>query len=224
MKKTIIILMLVLASFSLSAAVYYVGAEGGVTLNTVIAGKGYRDYKYNLGVGYKVSVPFVVEFTDNLGLETGLSVYGKYYRYSQVVNAYGKKQTNFDLDVRNGYLSLPVAFRLSVPVSSSFDIFTTLGGFMGFWVYGNRSGSVVNGNSAKESVNEYTDLSLYNIFDAGVRATLGAGMSFGPFLGYLEGEYCLSLTDMNKSQKYGSYHIHNSTFLVTLGILWGINK
>lgn len=223
MKKTIVILMLILASFSLSAAVYYVGAEGGVTLNSVIAGKGYRDYKYNLGVGYKASLPFVITFTDNLGLETGLSVYGKYYKYSQEVSTGNSKQMNFNLDVRNGFLTLPIAFRLSFPVSS-FDIYTTLGGYMGFWVYGNRSGVVINGNSEKESVNEYTDLSLYNIFDAGVRASIGAGMNFGHFFGYLQGEYCLSLTDMNKAQKYGSYPIHNSTFLVTLGILWGINK
>ncbi len=223
MKKTITLLSLVLVAFSLSAATYYVGADGGVTLNNVIAQKGYRNYDYSMGVGYKVSIPIVITFNDNLGLESGVSVYGKYYKYSQTVDAGGKKQANFDLNIRNGFLTFPVAFRLAFPISN-FEIFTTLGGYLGAWVYGNRSGSVINGNDKSESVNEYTDLSLYNRFDAGVRSTVGAGVNFGQFLAYLQGEYDFSITDMNKRQKYGSYKIHNSTFLVTLGILWGINK
>lgn len=211
--------MLVLLSVSLSAATYHIGYEGGVTLNSVIAGKGYRDYKYSMGVGYKASIPFVVEFNDNLGLETGLSLYGKYYKYSQTVAiSSDNKQTNFDYEVRNDFIIFPLCVRFTLPVSD-FELYTTLGGYMGVWGHGNRSGSVININEKKESVSEETDLSLYNMFDAGLRATLGAGVNFGPFLGYLQGEYSFSLTDMNKWQRHGAYHIHNSSFVISLGLL-----
>ncbi len=224
MKKVVTLFFLVLVTFSLSATVCYVGAEGGVAFSSVVASKGYRDYEYKMGVGYKASIPVVIKFTENIGLDTGVSVYGKYYKYSQdVVGNNSKKQTNFDLDIKNGFVTFPVALRLSYPISR-FDIYTSLGGYLGVWAYGNRSGKVINGNDKSENVSEKTDLTLYNRFDSGVRVSVGTGVKFGSFYGYLQWEYDFSLTDMNKRQKYGAYRMHNSTFLVTLGLLWGINK
>ena len=223
MKKFIAITSLLLAALTLSAATVYVGAEGGVTFNTVVAAKGYRNYRYSPAVGYKVSVPVVVTFNDNMGLETGLGVYAKNHRYSQTVSSSGTEQTNFDLSVSNGFVTLPVLFRFSIPVKQ-FDIYASVGGFVGYWVYARKAGYVLNGNSKKENVDTMTDLSLYNQIDAGVAAKLGFDINFGSFQGYVQGEYDLSLTGMNKSQKHGAYITHNSTFCVTLGILWGINK
>lgn len=216
--------MLALTLVSLNAATYYVGADGGATLSTAVAGKGYRNYTYSYGVGYKAGVPFVVMFNDNLGIKTGVSMYGKYYRYSQTVTGYsGEPQTNFLLSIKNGFLEFPIALKADLPLNG-FDLYFTAGGYVGAWLYGNRSGSVHNGNSKAENVSEDTDLNLYNRFDAGVSVSVGGGIEFGQFVGYVEGEYALSLTDMNKSQKFGSFPVHNSTFAVTLGLLWGINK
>ena len=223
MKKTIVLLSLLLSVLTLSAATYYVGAEGGVTFNTVAAAKGYRNYKYSAAVGYKVSLPFVVTFNDNLGLETGISVYAKNHKYSQNVSASGTEQRNFDLSISNGFVTLPLLFRFTIPVKQ-FDIYASVGGYAGYWVYARKTGVVLNGNSKDENVDTMTDLSLYNRIDAGLCAKIGGGISFGQFRGYIEGEYDFSLTSMNKGQKYGDYRIHNSTFCVTLGILWGINK
>ena len=223
MKKTIIILSLLLSVMTLNAATYYVGAEGGVTFNTVAAARGYRNYRYRSAVGYKVSIPFVVTFNDNLGLETGVAVYAKNHKYSQTVSASGTTQRNFDLIVNNGFVTLPLLFRFTVPMNQ-FDIYASVGGFAGYWVYARKTGVVLNGNSKEENVDTMTDLSLYNQIDAGLSAKIGAGISFGSFRGYVEGEYDFSLTSMNKAQKYGDYRVHNSTFSITLGILWGINK
>lgn len=224
MKKAITLLCLVLVTFSLNAATYYVGAEGGVAFNSVVANKGYRNYEYKMGVGYKASIPVVIKFNDIIGLETGVSVYGKYYKYSQEVVGYNNnKQTNFNLEIKNGFVTFPVALRLSYPISQ-FDIYTTIGGYLGVWAYGSRSGSVINGNEKSENVSEKTDLSLYNRFDSGVRVSVGTGVNFGSFYGYIQVEYDFSITDMNKRQKHGAYRVHNSTLLVTLGLLWGINK
>ncbi len=223
MKKAISILTLLCVMLALPAVSYYVGADGGVTFNTVIAGKGYRNYEYDWGTGYKASIPFVVEFSDNLALETGFSLYGKSYNYSQKVETGETKQTNFDLSVRNGFVTLPLLVRFSVPFGK-FGLYSSLGGWVGFWAYGTRSGSVVNGNDNSESVSEKSDLSLYNRFDAGVSAKLGFDVDLGPVMGYVEGEYDLALTDMNVRQKYGSFPIHNSSFSVTVGALVEIAK
>lgn len=223
MKRTFAILMLFSVMLTLSAATYYVGAEGGLAVNTVVAGKGYRNYKYSAEVGFKSSVPVLIMFTDNLGLDTGLAMYGKNYKSYQTVTVDGKKQVNYNLEVNNGYLELPIAFRASLPIKN-FNFYLSVGGYMGAWLYGSRSGTVVNGNDKVEEVNETTDLSLYNRFDAGLLARIGADVGFGAFKLYAQYEYAFSVTDMNKSQKYGAYPIHNSTFSITLGALWGINK
>lgn len=226
MKKIVTILMLFFVMVTLcatSATTYYVGAEGGLTINRVVAGKGYRNYKYSTGMGYKASVPVVIMFTDNLGLDTGLSMYGKNYKSSQTVLVDGKDQVNYNLEVTNGFLELPVSFRASISLDN-FDFYITAGGYMGLWLYGNRSGTVVNANEKTESVNETTDLSLYNRFEAGLNTKIGAAINFGSFKGYAQYEYSFALTDMNKGQKYGAYPIHNSTSSFTLGLLWGINK
>ncbi len=217
------IITLLTVMLSLGAASYYAGMDGGVTFNTVIAGTGYRSYEYDWGTGYRFSFPFVVTFNDNIALETGLAMYGKNYRYFQNTESGSVKQTNFDLTVENGFISFPLLLRYYLPLGN-FDFYTAIGGWMGVWVYGSREGFVVNANSKKESVDEKTNLSLYNRFDAGAALKLGVDVDFGSCRAYVEGEYGLSLTDMNKNQKHASYPVHNSTFSVTFGCLMEVGK
>lgn len=223
MKKTITILILFSVMLSLNATTYYVGADGGLTINSIVAGEGYRKYEYSAQLGYKASVSVVIMFTDNLGLNTGLAMYGKNYKGFQTVSVDGENQENYNLEINNGFLEFPVAFRASISLQR-FDFYGIAGGYMGLWLYGNRSGKVMNGNNKAQDVNESIDFSLYNRFEAGLIATTGVAINFGCFKGYAQYEYSFSLTDMNKSQKHGSFPIHNSTSSITLGLLWGINK
>ncbi len=222
MKKTVTILLLLSVMLSLSAATYYVGADGGMTANTVISGDGYRNYKYDARVGYRASLPVVVMFTDNLGLDTGIAVYGKYYNASQTVMNGIKSQENYNLNINNVFIELPLAFRASLPLGASFDAYFSVGGYLGWWIYGQRTGSVINMNEVKENVNEKTNLSYYNRLDAGASTKIGFGYSFSSFRAYVESECALSITDMNRSQTYGSFPIHNFTYAVTLGLLWRV--
>ncbi len=219
MKKLTVFCIFLLSLMSLSAAVYYVGADGGVTFNSVIAGKGYRDYKYDYSVGYKAEVPVVISFNDYLAFESGVSIYGKNYKYSQSV----KDQVNFDYTINNGFLSFPFSLKVSYPIKD-FSLFLSLGGYMGGWLYGSREGTAVSQNDREVDVSEKTDLSHYNRFDAGIRVRIGAGYEFYCIKVYTAVEYLYSLSDMNKRQKYGSYPIHNSTFALTLGLLYRINN
>lgn len=223
MKKIVMLLVALLFVTSLSASTYYVGFDSGLVVTNIIAGSGYRNYEYKESSGYKVSVPIVMMFTDNFGLDTGVSLNWKNYNKSQTVKASGETQKNFDLDVRNCYLEFPIAFRSSVTIDE-LDLYCSVGGFLGALLYGDRTGQVINMNGTSEKVSEKTDLSLRNRFDAGVSVKLGAGINMGRFKFYYDVEYDYSLTDNFIWQRNGANHIHNSTYALTFGLLWGINK
>ncbi len=221
MKKTVAIIVISAVMLTLGAATYYVGADGGVTLGNVISGGGYRDYRYSWAAGYKASIPVVISLDENIAVETGVSMYGKYYRGSQFLTSLFTY--TYQLDVKNGFLEFPLSFRVTFPVNIV-DIYLSLGGFMGAWLYGSRNGTVLDMNGKDVPVDEVTDLSYYNRFDAGMSAKFGVAVNLGAFKLYLENEASLSLTDMNVRQKHGANPIHNFTYAATLGVLWGINK
>ncbi len=224
MKKTMILLLLTLAICSLSAATVYVGGELGINSNSIIAGRGYSGYEYSAAVGADFSVPVVVEFTPNIALQTGLSLQEKAYEYTKNVKVKGETDTIFVYSVSNCFVELPLALRMSINFGGSrWGAFCTVGGYLGYWAYGTRSGNAYGFTSVRP-VEEETDLSLYNRFEAGVSLAGGVDVEFGSYDAYLLFGYSLSLTDMNKSQKYASYPVHNSTVSVAAGLLWGINK
>ncbi len=237
MKRIIALTVIALTLFSLSAFTYHVGLSAGGDLNCIIAAKGYRNYEYGLKAGFTGGADFLLDFTKSLSLESGITYIGRDYSY--------KRGSSIDYRVNNGFLILPVALRLAFPlrasaetavenedgttetvtgkVDSGFSLFGGVGGYVGLWLYGKRSGSVM-GFGEMEKVDEYTDLDSYNRFDAGVLASFGVGMDIGKIDAYVKLMYLQSLTDMNKKQSHGAYPIHNATVSLTLGVLWGINK
>lgn len=224
MKKTMTLLLLALALTSLSAATVYVGGEVGINSNYIIAGSGYSGYEYLSAGGLDIRVPVVVEFTPNIALETGASFQTKPYGYTKSVTVKGEKNDIFGYDEVNSFIEIPLSLRLSIDFGGSrWGAFATLGGYCGYWVYGFRTG-VAYGLTSGRPVEEKTDLSYYNRFEAGLSASVGADVEFGSFDAYLLVGYSIALTDMNKSQKYASYPVHNSTVTVAAGLLWGVNK
>ncbi len=224
MKKTMTLLLLTLALCSLGAATVYVGGELGINSNSVIAGSGYSGYEYSPSAGAGIAVPVTVEFTPHIALQTGLTFQWKAYGYTKNVTIKGEKNTIFSYGVNNGFMELPLALRLSINFGESrWGAFCTAGGYLGFWTYGERAGDAFGFTSVRP-VEEETDLSLYNRFEAGVSLSGGIDVEFGKYEAYLLLGYSISLTDMNKSQKHASYPVHNSTVAVAAGILWGINK
>ena len=235
MKRLVTLLTLVLVALSLSAAVTYsVGVEGGADYNTIIAGKGYRDYTYSGKISYTVSVPVVVEFTPSLGLQTGVTFAEKDYHYGRTLSytdTSGETSSirTIDYILYNGFLELPVAFRytLNFGEDSDWAVYATAGGYLGYWLKGRRTGSILGSSlvGATENIDEAVNFDYYNRFEAGVNASLGVKWQFSEkFDAHVQIGYSLSLTDMNKYQKHGSYPIHNSTVTVSGGLMWGINK
>ena len=224
MKKLVTLLTLVLVVFGLSAATVYVGGEVGLNTNSIIAGKGYSGYTFTPSLGCSLTVPVVVEFTPSLGLQTGVTYVKKSYDYDKTLKIKGQEETLFKYNCENGFVEIPVAFRYSLNIAGSrWNAFATVGGFIGFWTDGERAGEAY-GSTSGRSVDEKTDLSLYNRFQAGVSASAGVDVEFGTMEAYLSFGYSLTLTSLNKSQKHASYPVHNSTFTVAAGLLWGIDK
>lgn len=227
MKKTITALFFLLMVFSLSAAALSVGLEAGADWNGIIAGEGYRNYRYSNKTGFTVSIPVLLELMPSLELETGLSYTMKNYGYSRTVEDDSASVRTLDYSRYNHFIEVPVALRYTDTLGGgSVSLFASVGGFFGLWVYGSRSGYAysISRNPGLIPFDEKTDLENYNICQAGVSASLGVKFKLSDRAdSYIRAGYCLALTDLNRAQKYGSYPIHNSTVTLTGAVTWRVN-
>lgn len=228
MRKTIAALFFFLMIFSLPASALSVGLEAGADYNGIIAGAGYRSYTYSSKPGFTLSIPVLVELGPSLELETGLSYFMKNYGYSRTVEDDSTTIKTLDYSRYNHFIEVPVALRYTdtLGISSRVSLFASVGGFVGIWVYGSRSGRAYSISRNPELIpfNEKTDLENYNICQAGVSASLGVRFRLSDRTdSYIRAGYSLALTDLNKAQKYGSYPIHNSTVTLTGAVTWRVN-
>ncbi len=224
MKKVLVILTLFLLVFPLSAIKVRAGASMGFSINSIIAGKGYRNYEYGEKPGFSFSADFVLDFTSFSGIETGIEYIGRNYSISRSAFYSGSESTVLAYTVTNSFLLVPLALRFTLPVSMNDDkdiltVFSSVGGYASFWMTGRRRGRELT-LSYSADVDEKTDLDLYNRFDGGLAASLGLLIGKRDTQWSFRLSYSLSLTDMNRYQRHGAYPIHNSTFVFSSGILW----
>lgn len=233
MKKLITLMAVLLVVLSLGAEVKYsVGFEAGPDYNMVIAGKGYRNYEYKGGLNLTASVPVLIEFTPSLGLQTGISYSEKQYDYKRAAknSLMGSAYVvdTIDYTLYNEFLELPVAFRYTFNFGESdWAVYGTAGGFVGWWLRGRRMGLAYSTalEAGLTQIDESVNFDYYNRFEAGINASVGVRWQFAQkWEAHVQFGYSLALTDMNRYQKHGAYPIHNSTFSITGGIMWGINK
>ncbi len=228
MKKTIAVLLLLLAMFSLSAVSVSVGVEAGADYNGIISGEGYRNYSYSNRIGFTASVPVLVTLTPSLALETGLTYYMKNYGYSRTVEDDSAAVKTLDYNRYNHFIEIPVALRYTDTLSENgtFSLFASFGGFIGFWVYGSRSGYAysISRTPGLLPFDEKTELENYNITQAGLESSLGVSWKLSERAdAYMRAGYSITLTDLNRAQKHGSYPIHNSTVTLTGAVTWRVN-
>ena len=225
MKKLIVLASLLLLMLSLSAASVSVGFEAGADCNMIISGKGYRNYEYTWKAGFTSSIPVIVEFTPSLSLETGFSYSFRNYGYSRTSDDNIK---TLDYTADNSFLELPLAFRYTYTFpDSSWSLFASFGGFVGWWLTGRRYGKAytIDITPSLKDFNQETDLSNYNRFQSGVTASLGVKLKLDEKTdGTLRVGYSLALTDLHRAQKYGAYPVHNSTFSLVGGLMWRCGK
>ena len=228
MKRLTALLLIMLAVFSLPATTISIGFEAGADYNMIITGNGYRNYTYSNKIGIAATLPVLVEFTPSLGLETGISYYMKNYGYSRTVTDGEASVKTLDYERYNHFIEIPVGFHYTyaIPLSNTLSLMASAGGFIGFWVYGSRAGYAYSATLKPELTHfeEKVNLDHYNIFQAGVYATLGSKWQFSRMADfYVRAGYYLTLTDLNKPQKYGGHPAYNSTITLTAGIMWRVN-
>ncbi len=221
MKRILLLLFALLLISVLNAASVRIGGEFGLTVDSVIAGSGYKDYQYSPSVGFKASVPLTVEFGRNIGVKTGITFIEKNYDYDRYVKEDDTTYHTNDLTRYNGFLEVPLSLLILFPLDSSASAFLLFGGFGGCWIYCRQKGNVLSTSSVKDTavVPLLTDLSYYNRFQYGLLCSLGLDISWDRMSAVLSFEYALSLSDMNKRQRYGSYPIYNSAFTLSLALM-----
>lgn len=227
MKRTVAVIFFILAVFSAYAVGVSSGFEAGADYNMIIAGRGYRNYAYSGKFGIAATVPVLIEFTPSLSIETGLSYYMKDYGYSRTAVDDQKEVMTLDYGCFNHFLELPLAFRYTLALQDGgLSLFASAGGFIGLWIYGSRSGYAysVSVEPALTPFSGKTELGNYNIFHAGVSASLGLKWKFKEGMdGSLRAGYSLTLTDLNKAQRRGAYPVHNTTVSLTGAVMWRFN-
>ncbi len=224
MKKILVTLTILTLAFSLSALGCRVGASAGLSVNSVIAGKGYRNYEYGEKSGLFLSADLVLDLDSLFGIETGIGYIGRNYTVSRKAAYAGSESTVLSYTVSNSFLLVPLQLRFTLSVLGSdggdrLMVLSSVGGYASWWLTGRRRGKELT-LSYSADVDEKTDLDLYNRFDGGLLTSLALVLESGDTQWNFRLSYLLSLTDMNRHQDYGAYPIHNSTFIFSSGILW----
>lgn len=236
MKKRILlcVAVLVLITFSLSALdnkKWYVGVSGDYVYNMMVSSVGYRsDTSYENGHGFGVSVPVIYQFAPWLGLESGMRYVQKNYSwihdlYKQSSNAYSDSE-----HIRNQFLEIPLTLNFSFG-NGTIQSVTSVGGYLGFWLRSDRSGSF-NDNAEIYPVPEDATLVSYNEqvqfsnvrdnrFEAGLLVKTGFLVQMNPVLFTLRGTFSLGLTDLNKNYQKELVSRYNNSITVEAGILVG---
>ncbi len=221
MKKTAAIFIMMLIVFSLTAGSFYAGAGSGVGVNSIISGENYRGYTYSPSSGYSLSADVLYSFNDWAGIGSGITLSGRNY----VLERYYRGSAIQNLKIDNVFIEIPVLAVFTTPSYKGFSLFGSVGGYAGFWAWGKEKGESSGINmSEASSVDQKTDLSRRNRFEAGFRAKLGCSVDFSRLKVQFSLGYDLSLTDMNLSQKKGGYPLYNSTFTVGCALMWRLTR
>ncbi len=235
MKHTRLLLALMLLSivpqtaFALDANHWYVGASADYVYNIIETNTGYRENTYyDNGHGFAISLPVAYQFTDWLGLESGLRYVQKNYTwrhslYMQTAAAY----TDIE-QYQNHFIEIPMTVNFifgNELVQSMFSV----GGYVGLWGASRRNGRMRNGEILENGVTNPTfdafdemvqfNPTRDNRFEAGLLARTGLLFIIDPVVLYLRGSFSLGLTDLSNSYQKDQVSRYNNTLSVEAGIL-----
>lgn len=217
MKKTAAIFVLMLVLCSLEAGSFYAGVEGSAGTNLIISGENYKGYTYSSASGYTLSVPVIYEFNEWVGFESGVSLGGKNY----TLERYCGGSVIQNMKMNNVFIEVPFLARFRTPAYEGLALYASFGGYLGYWSWGQMKGEAMGLKMTEVTpVDQKTDLSHRNRFEAGVEVASGCTIDFSRLRVQFGIRYALSLTDMNLSQDKGGYPLYNSTFTVGCGFMW----
>lgn len=135
--RRILIVIMFLATASLSAVSWSLGVEGGYLMNTPVMNTAARDNtSYGHGNDYTVSMPVAININDHISIESGISLsrksweYTHNYRYDNTVR----------LATERGYLEVPLLFVFSSDDFSNFCFSAGVGGYLSAALWQEKKG------------------------------------------------------------------------------------
>ncbi len=209
---------------SLFADSWAVGFNAGYVLNGVKASSGYREEtSYDVFHGYGVSIPIQYYFTDDLGLETGLRLTERSYRYVHSFDG----ETILDIHEHNAYLEIPIMMIKSWNVNR-FSFSFGLGGYLGLLVYKTEGGSflTLSFNQDLDFITEryYTwkDIDTSdNLFEAGLSVKLSSTFEIVEDIDiFFETRGDFSFTPIEREYQENQSFRYNLSAVFSLGVLY----
>ena len=208
---------------------YYIGLSGGYTHDIVKTDTGYRtDISYKGSSGFNVNIPLTYQFSDNVGISSGLSYIQKNYRIEHYYPSYTEDTKLEYQNVINHYIEFPLTLDFTV-TNNNYSFTFSAGSYIGYWVLSQRNG-VANGSSVNWDFTEglmnyysgnYSFSKADNRIETGLLLSFGFEIELNRAIIFLKGSYSLGLTDMRRKQALNYSPLLNDTIIAEIGMLWG---
>lgn len=227
---TIILLSVLIMSslFSRSSSDKYMGLFAGYVYSTINTDTGYKTgQSYLPGRGFSISIPFIVQIHDNIGIETGIDFLQKNFTSRYLSASLSEVDETYEVNTNN-YIELPLALSMSL-TQKDFSLSLGFGGYCSFWLSSYRNGKALGSSmNLDETEGLYGYYSGYHEFNDRYDNRYGLGLLFRGGLEYqmdktlfmLRLTYKLGISDMRKGQKYYNTEMRNNALSADIGVLY----
>ena len=229
LSSLLIIVFFVLSSlWARSSGDKYIGLSSGYVYSTINTDTGYKTgQSYIPGHGFSLSVPFVIQVHDNIGIETGADIIQKNFTSRYLSASLSEVGETYEVNTNN-YIELPLALSMSL-TQKDFSLSLGFGGYCGFWLSSYRNGKALGSSmNLDETEGLYGYYSGYHEFNDRYDNRYGLGLLFRGGLEYemdkvvfmLRLTYRLGISDMRKGQKYYNTEMRNNALSAEIGVLY----
>lgn len=223
-KLLLFLILLVMPLSSLPAASWSIGLGAGPVIGGVAASTGYReDTRYTLSYAYNVSIPVGIYFDNGLGIETGLRLTDRSYRY---VHGY-QGEDSLDIHEHNAYIELPLMMTGSWRAGrSAFSL--GAGAYIGVLAYKRECGSFHTPSTRQDfediivEYDSWKDIDSTDMrFEAGLSVKLSAAFRLAGGLDiFIEGRGDFALTPTDRRYQDGQAMRYNMHGVISAGLAY----
>lgn len=221
--KTIIILIFCLLTYKGNAQVS-IGADVGITFNTLKLENSNNAVSTNNGYGYIISIPVKYKLNKHFYIETNPGLLQKNYTI--------ENQKRIIQKVNNSYFQLPVGIESSFDLAPKISVNGLIGIYGAYWLSSKINGFAPNvfdiseqSTGTEEQINLQKINTTYNIdskydnrYEFGWTGRIGINYTFTTRLCFaIKGNLYRSLTDQQKSISELQRQKYNQTFAITMG-------
>ncbi len=235
MKILFIIFFLLFFSFN-GAGQFKIGANIGANMNHLVTTSGLSSTVYRGLPGFTIGIPVIFQVIKIFAVEVNPSFSQKNYRIERNGFFQGEYQNN-----RNQYIEIPFCVNIGID-EKKFRYFINLGVYGAYWSSSHIKGrlasilntsdtvtqnatSIFSENNSYSYSQNYTIGSHDNRFEFGWMT--GIGVNYASNLRYsffVEVKYSSSLTDQEKNYQINQVPRYNTTYWLSIGILYNLAR